>query len=193
MCEPTTATIAMGAISTAVGFGSSMIQSQQQQAYQDAMFESQEQARYNNFVASSDAANQQYLQNNTRIQQESEAASDEIQRIQRERLEEQGSAIASGEGQLSAIIADFSRQEARYKESVRQNFDMTTMQILDEQQNIERTAQARIDSMQPYVPSPVSGPDYLGAVGGLATTGVKGYGMYKWQETGDEKWKGLAL
>lgn len=164
MCDPVSAT--MAAVSIASTAASLYAQDQQagaQKKYQEKMADANNAMAAANNASALAAYDQDSHQQNLRIQQEREAASEEMQDIQREALEKRGQAVASSHSVADALMRDFSRQEARYKDSVRHNFDMTALQIEGQKTASQAKAQDRINQASSYVASPIDQPDYLGA------------------------------
>ena len=194
MCDAASATIAaVSALGSAVSYVGAQEQSNQQAAYQNRMAEERNRQMLENAESANDAAIEEYYQQNLRQQQEAEAASDEVQRVQIEKLQKMGTAIASSDGQLGALYADFQRQEANYKESVRRNFDMTTLQILQQKRTTEAKAQDRINSVTPYISQPISGPSLLGLGMGVGKAGINGYAHHRTTTEKNSPWQGVRF
>lgn len=194
MCDAASATIAaVGVLSAASSYVGMEQQASAQAAYQNQLAEQRNQQMLQNAESANEAAREEYYQEGLRQQQEAEAASDEIQSIQTEKLQKMGEAIASSDGSLGALYADFDRQEAKYKESVRRNFDMTTLQILQQKRMTNAKAQDRINSMTPYIPEPVQGGSLLGLGVGIGKGVLNGYANHKSVTEKNSPWQGLRF
>ncbi|MGE4422970.1 MAG: hypothetical protein AB7D39_11795 [Pseudodesulfovibrio sp.] len=194
MCDGASELMAATAIVSAVaGFAGQEVQAQQQASYQKTVAEQRNQQMLQNAENANDAAIEQYYQQGLRQQQEAEAASDEIQRVQTEKLQKVGEAIASSDGQLGALYADFDRQEAQYKESVRRNFDMTSLQIMQEARTTHAQNEDRINSMSPYTPQPVQGGSLINLGMGIGKGVLNGYANHKSVTEKNSPWQGLKF
>jgi hypothetical protein len=154
------AQLAIAALST----GASFISQQQQASAANAAAKSEAES------AAAAARNQYYL-NNLRLQQTAEATSQDVQRRQTETLKAMGTAAtAAGEAgvagiSVDALLADYARAEAQYREVQATNLENAAQQTAANQtgiyyQAVDRTNQAR--SMRQ------AGPDYIGSALGLA-------------------------
>lgn len=179
MCD--TASIVLGTLS-ALGSGAQLLG---QQETANAAQKAHNAALEATAKSANKAAVEGYYAADQRLIQEREAASEKLQDVQRQRLEATGTAMASSQGStLGRLLDDFYRQEGRYKENVRQNFDMTALQIGQQKKSIQAQAEDRISVATPFVAPQV---DYAGAGLQIVGAGVKGYAHYKYNQ-GDKSW-----
>jgi len=112
----------------------------------------------------------------TRVIQEQEAAAQAVQQNQIEALKKKATArVAAGEAgvaglSVDALIADYSRSEAAYREAVKRNLDYEILASQDLLKAYRAEAQGRIA----YTP-PIERPDYIGA---LLRGGGEAFGTY---------------
>lgn len=156
---------------------------QDSQASAQADFERQKaQAQNDLMIRNADmaqkAAVNEYDQQNLKLAQEQEAKSVELQELQKEKLESMGKAQASGSANVNALLADFQRQEATYKESVRRNFDLSQLQIDYEKQATKAETLSRMHSVSPYIAAPVNGPSGFGLAANIGMAAAQGYSNY---------------
>lgn len=192
MCPATTTAMAwtmfaLSAASTATSVIGQQIQANEQADYQEDMAEQ----RNRQIAQNADAANKSYIEEthtqNVRLQQEQEAASQEIQDINRENLERQGTSVAAGIGMLDALQMEYDREAGRYKSAVEKNFDYSLFQVGQQKKQSRARAVDRMNSIQPYTPQPINQPNYIGA--GLQI-GQAGLGAYNWKKTHTPESKG---
>lgn len=194
MCDAASATIAaVGVLSSAATYVGQEQQASAQASYQKTMAEQRNALMLQNAENANKAAIDQYYQLGLRQQQEAEASSDELQRIQTEKLQKMGQAIASSDGQLGALYADFDRQEANYKESVRRNFDMTSLQIMQQAKTVHAQNEDRINSVTPYIAQPVTGGSLIGLGMGIGRGALSGYANHKSVTEKNSPWQGLRF
>lgn len=183
MCDVGTLAVASLALSTAGTAASVYGQEQQanaQEKYQDAQANAHTQMAEQANQSALNAYAEDTFQQNLRLQQEQEAASEDIQTHQRERLEAQGTAVASTHSVADALMADYARQDAKYRDSVRHNFDMTALQVDGQKRSSRATAVDRINTnSQPYIGAPISQPDYLGAGLQIGRAALDSFSFYK--------------
>ena len=152
MCEPTTL-LALSVASTVAG-----VYGQQQQA--------KAQNAYNNQQAKNtmEAYRANLAQTNLMQSQEHAAATQKINENNRAAEAAKAKALVSaGESGISGLsvdtlLADLSGEQARYNESVNQNYQNASMAIDNQRTNAQVNAASQINSLK----TPQS-PDYLGA------------------------------
>lgn len=179
------ASLAISALTSGVGFMQQMEQSNAQNAYQKSMAEAHNAAaEHNADMAFQDMREQTTAEHIAQMQRE-EATAQEVQRIERERKEAMGTALASSEGagqSMDFLMGDYMRQEARYRNSLKTQLRMDTVQSGISIDGFRRTAENRANGSQGYVPNPVSQPNPLSAIVGF---GGKAFGAYdKYSEQG---------
>jgi len=76
---------------------------------------------------------------------------------------------------IEALKSDFTRKEARFADSVRQNQEGFEVNATSRKEAVEAKRQGRIASVRPYIPKPVAGPDYAGAFVKVAGAGYDAY------------------
>ena len=177
MCEPATISLALGGLaivtSAATGIASYVGQSRQAQA--DAAYQTQlAQARNQEILENARLANEAYLrqseQLNLRQQQESEQASQNIQKGQIDAAKQRATArVAAGEAGVSglsveSLFADYYRQEDVFKESVRRNREFSHLQAEEDKKGFRAQAEGRIAQVRPYLAQPVTHPSLMGTV-----------------------------
>lgn len=163
MCEP--ASIIAGA-SAVAGLVGQIMTSQSEAAYQEA--QSKEYAR--TAKLNQEAANKEFIEASAQERiaqmQQNDAASSELQSIQRERMEKMGEAVASSNAAgsaLNTLYADYYRQEAQKRDVVKQQLDMVGVNADTNIQAYRDKALARGTTQQSYIARAASTPDYLGA------------------------------
>lgn len=153
MCEPTTALLVLTAASTAAG-----VYGQQQQV--KAQNASNDQQAKNTM----EAYRANLAQTNLMQSQEQAAASQKINENNRAAEAAKAKALVSaGESGISglsvdALLADLSGEQARYNESVNQNYENASMAIDNQRKNVQINAASQINQLK----TPQA-PDYLGA------------------------------
>lgn len=130
---------------------------------------------------------------NLQTQESQQHASQEVQDIQLERMRKQGTAEASSISMANGLLADFARQEAVYKDSVKANMDMTMLQSGIRKSSVAAEAQDRINTVRPYTPSPVAQPNYIGAGLGVVSSGLSIYSDYKKNQQNTEILNSLKI
>ena len=153
MCEPTTALLALSAASTVAG-----VYGQQQQA--KAQNAANEQQAKNTM----EAYRANIAQTNLMQSQEHAAATQKVNENNRAASAAQAKALVSaGESGISglsvdALLAELSGEQARYNDSVNQNYQNASMAIDNQRKNAQINASSQINQLE----TPQS-PDYLGA------------------------------
>lgn len=152
MCEPT-AMLALSVASTVAGVYGQQQQAKAQQAYNDQQAKNAMEAYKANLA-----------QTNLMQSQEHAAATQKINENNRAAEAAKAKALVSaGESGISglsvdALLANLSGEQARYNESVNQNYENASMAIDNQRTNAQVNAASQINSLK----TPQS-PDYLGA------------------------------
>lgn len=146
------------------------VQSANQQAdYQTKVAQARNAQIEANNIATMESYNRQMQQEGLRVQQERAKASEAIAQKQQEGRAKRATALVSaGESGITGLsveqlLADFRRGEAHYNDLVNQNLDMLELQSQYNQQAMQSQAQGRLNSIQPYIPSPIQQPSVLSA------------------------------
>ena len=153
MCEPATAMLVLSVASTAAGLYGQQQQAKAQNAYNEQQAKNTMEAYRANLA-----------QTNLMQSQEQAAATQKINENNRAAEAARAKALVSaGESGISglsvdALLADLSGEQARYNESVNQNYENASMAIDNQRTNARVTAASQINSLK----TPQS-PDYLGA------------------------------
>lgn len=195
MCEPVTiagltmtasqtmfaASMGISALSAASGYFG-QVQSANAQAEYQAETSAQ---RDRQIAANAEAANAAYVEQaaaeNIAQAQRSESASLELQDLQRQRIRAEGTARATSESaglSLEALLADFSREEARYRDSVTRQLKFDADESRRRLQGFEAQAADRARSIQPYTPQPIQQPNTLGAALQVAGAGFDAFNRF---------------
>lgn len=177
MCEPTT----MFAVSTAFSALSAGVQYMQQSAaaeaemdYQAELANQQNQFMVENAKAANSAYADQAHQQNLQVQQQQQAASEEIQANQREMIRRVGEATASSEN-AGSVVYDILRTGARGRDQIKTNLQFEQQQARVNLKGFQSEAQSRINSVRPYTPKPVARPSALAAA---VSFGAGAFGAY---------------
>lgn len=178
MCGVAEAGLALAIMSTVAATYGQKEQADAQKAYQEA--QSAEYARVAEL--NQESANRAFVESTTaeRIKQMQEraAAVVEEQRIQRERLEKQGQALASSEASgmaLDALMADFHRSEAQKKSIIQQQLDMARVGSEVAIWGYKDRRDSRMNSQGRYITSPVNQPNYLASALQIGQAGLDYY------------------
>ena len=184
MCEPISATaaavlsglaIVTSTVSGIVGYMGQQQQANQQAAYQAALVQQRNQQIYQNQRLAQESYLQQAQQVNLRQQQEGEKASQAIQSTQVDALQAKATArVAAGESGVSGLsvenlLADFDRQNAIYRGSVRRNLEFSRQQSQEDIKGLRAQAEGRYQEIQPYLPEPIARPSFLGTALSIGT------------------------
>lgn len=187
MCEAMSATamfwtaMAMSAASAGANYMMQSEQADAQAAYQSRMAEENNRAMMQNAQIANKNYVEQAAASNMELMQKQEAASVEMQNLQIERLQKAGTALASSESagvSFQNLMADFYRQEAKYRDAMRHNIEMDSVQNDIAIQGFRREAKNRGSSFQRYIPSPVSRPSMIGAGLQIGSSAFSHYGKY---------------
>ena len=178
MCGVAEAGLALAILSTAASTYAQKEQADAQKAYQEA--QSEEYAR--TAKINQENANREFVESTTaeRIKQmqERSAAAEEVQRLQRERLEKQGQALASSETSgmaLDALMADFYRSEAQKKNIIQQQLEMSGVGSEITIGGYKDRRDSRLSTQGQYITSPVNQPNYLASALQIGQAGVDYY------------------
>jgi hypothetical protein len=187
--------LAIAAASTAANMAVQMEQANAMNAYQSEMADNYNETA----VKNAELANKDYIEQTAAesiaLMQKQEAAAQEEQRIQRERLQKQGTALASSEaaGQsLQFLMDDFMRQEARYKNSVRHQLELDTVQSNIAVKGFRDTAKNRGSASGRYIPKPVNSLGFASGIGAglsIAASGLGAYGRYSTRDPETGKYR----
>lgn len=168
--------IAIAIIGIVIAIVSAVVAYQQQQAaaqaqakYQTDMMRAQEEAMRQNAAL----ANEAYM-NQTKALQERQRQSDEMHAQQEQQVGREAQAarstamVAAGEAgvaglSVTALLDDFSAQEARFRLSSQSNLDFEHRQTGLEVAGLRGETEGRINQMQPYRPEPIKYPSLAGA------------------------------
>lgn len=143
-------------------------------AYQEGLYELNTERATDAYYLETDALQQKAME-------EEASASQQTQDIQRERTEKLGHAVASSDAagiNLDLLVGNYYRQEARVKDAISHNLEITDRQIEREKDSAQVRADSRIRGYQRQVPAyhQVESPIYKGfipqpvSVAGLQST-----------------------
>lgn len=159
MCEPTTILVGISAASAVLGFVGAQQQANQQETSQLRAYE-------DTVVESRAAFARQVNQENTRLNQQGVADSNELSEVAlRKRKAKATARVAAGEAgvsglSLDALLGDFDRTEARYRDSVAQQGEFDHLASQDRIADFAADRESRINRARPQ---PVARPSFLGA------------------------------
>ncbi len=172
MCEPVSITMA---VTAALGLAQQAAQSKEDQRYQNKLTLQRDQKIAVNTTLANRAAADEQKQVNNQVVNNDVAASQKLQATQTDALQATAKAtVAKGEAGVSGVsvndlMADYSRTEAVFIDSVKGNQDVFTQGAEARKLNIDFKRRGRIASVQPYIQQPVKGPDWAGAIGKVGT------------------------
>lgn len=175
-------------------YNQQVYQQQQQQAIDTANFQNRQVTQQNEYIAQ----NRENALRALRIDQEamvsqgyqeSVAASLETEQNRIEAMKSRGSLQASEKQgvSLGTLLSDFYRQEAMFLSITENNLAFTSGQRQREGQKLVTTAQSRVNEARPYesapvqtpyAPAPTARPSALGALVGIAGSGLNAYSQY---------------
>lgn len=192
MCEPTTIAAATLAVSVASA-GAGMYQ-QQQQAEAQADYQKQRaQAKQNQIEQNSKNAREAYIEKtaaqNQRLVEEEAASTAELQDLREQKLQRQGTAVASSNAagvSLDRMLADFERQEAVFRDRSQENLTQTQLQAERNQESFRATAINQAQSVRPFIPKPIQSPDYAGAGAQVLNGGIRAADRYQTYKNNQE-------
>ena len=153
MCEPATAMLVLSVASTAAGLYGQQQQAKAQNAYNEQQAKNTMEAYRANIAQTNLMQSQEQAAATQKINENNRAA--EVARAK--------ALVSAGESGISglsvdALLADLSGEQARYNESVNQNYQNASMAIDNQRTNAQVNAASQINSLK----TPQS-PDYLGA------------------------------
>lgn len=183
MCEPSTTTLFITSLALAAASATASVVGQKQQQ------KAQEKYVQDSAKSANEAARDNYAQINQNLVQKEAVASQRIQEEQKQRLQAQGTALASSEasGQsFDLLLNDFSRQEAGYRSTVERQLKWDQQQAELDKEGAEAQAQNRITSS---IGAGVGQPNYLGAGLGFLSSGVQSYANLSEPKTDKETGK----
>lgn len=198
MCEAIVpiASLVIGAASSIANGAAQYQQAQAQAAYQEAQAaEYARAAELNNQAAIREYTEQSAAERISQMQ-EQEAASQQAQDVQKERLQKQGTMMASTNAAgmaLDYLMADFEREEASRKDSIRQQYEMSAVGHELNLSSFKDKAQNRINSQQNYIAQGStfnSGLNTLGTMLGIGNAAVGAYD--KWDKYQTAKGKDIT-
>lgn len=171
-------------VMSAAGAGASLY-SQGQQAAAQARYQEKVAQQYNDAaVQNAKNANEEIRQTmeaeSARMAQETENAATKSQDIQKEALQKAGTAAASSEAagvNFNMLMDDFKRQEANYRGLVETQLSRENVQSRLTIDAATAKTEARKSASQSYIQSPVSQPDYLGAVFNIGKGALNSYSI----------------
>ncbi|WP_320174097.1 hypothetical protein [Maridesulfovibrio sp.] len=184
MCEPISATtafwssMAVAAASAGASYMQGQEQANAQAEYQARLAKENQRAMLQNAEIANKTYVEQAAASNMELMQKQEAASEEVQDLHIEALQKAGTAMASSESaglSFDSLMADFYRQEARYKDSILHGYEMDSVQNDMQIQGFRREAKNRGTSFQRYTPAPVSSPSLLGAGLSIGASALENY------------------
>lgn len=181
MCVAAGAGLLVSALSSVVGFIGQSQAASQQEAYERAQFEQRERERKQNAESAISSLNNEYAQANLQQVQRQEVAADEKSKVERDRLETAGTAIASSEGAgrgFNLILGDLFRQQGRFNSNIETQLSYDLEQGNAELYGLKAKADDRINSISPYIPRPVNRPNPLGLVADIAGAALKTRAKY---------------
>src|SRR3546814_897671 len=183
MMIASTAITAAGAAASVMGQKDSAAQ---QRAYQNALAVQRNQQIEENRKLAVNSYIEQSKQLDAADAQKDAAAQQDIAESARQAAQARATArVAAGEAGVSglsvdSLLADYHRNEARYRDAVKHNREGEKAQLKLEKGGLRSQAEARIQSIRPYIASPIQQPDYLGAALRVGS-GVLGAGeRYDW-------------
>jgi len=184
MCEPT---LIVTAVSTVVSLAAQQQNAKVQIAHQNnLMIQRQQEMEVNQTLANRAAANEQEQINQQVSEKEIQTSQTLTENSIKAAEARASSIVASGEAGVSGMSidrlkGDLLRKESRFADSVRQNQEGFARNADGQKEAVESKRQGRIASVQPYIPKPIAGPDWAGAVGkvGIAAAGAYKDGAFK--------------
>lgn len=176
MCDPISGGLTAGQI-MAANIGLSMMSTMMNYAAQQQAASAQ--AAYINQAnnAAIDSYYREAMAQNLRIQEEQEATSEDLQELMIERKQKMGEYIASSQSaglSFSNVLADYMRQEARYRDSAYRNLELKERQSQLNIEGMRAKTNSRINSnMSTALPQPslfAAGLDIAGSTLSAYTT-----------------------
>lgn len=176
MCDPISGGLTVGQM-MAANIGLSMVSTMMNYAAQQQAASAQ--AAYINQAnnAAIDSYYRESMAQNLRIQEEQEATSEDLQNLIIERKQKMGEYIASSQSaglSFSNVLADYMRQEARYRDSAYRNLELKERQSQLNIEGMRAKTNSRINSnMSTALPQPslfAAGLDIAGSTLSAYTT-----------------------
>lgn len=176
MCDPISGGLTVGQM-MAANIGLSMMSTMMNYAAQQQAASAQ--AAYINQAnnAAIDSYYRESMAQNLRIQEEQEATSEDLQNLIIERKQKMGEYIASSQSaglSFSNVLADYMRQEARYRDSAYRNLELKERQSKLNIEGMRAKTNSRINSnMSTALPQPslfAAGLDIAGSTLSAYTT-----------------------
>lgn len=176
MCDPISGGLTVGQM-MAANIGLSMMSTMMNYAAQQQAASAQ--AAYINQAnnAAIDSYYRESMAQNLRIQEEQEATSEDLQNLMIERKQKMGEYIASSQSaglSFSNVLADYMRQEARYRDSAYRNLELKERQSQLNIEGMRAKTNSRINSnMSTALPQPslfAAGLDIAGSTLSAYTT-----------------------
>ncbi len=176
MCDPISGGLTAGQI-MAANIGLSMMSTMMNYAAQQQAASAQ--AAYINQAnnVAIDSYYREAMAQNLRIQEEQEATSEDLQELMIERKQKMGEYIASSQSaglSFSNVLADYMRQEARYRDSAYRNLELKERQSQLNIEGMRAKTNSRINSnMSTALPQPslfAAGLDIAGSTLSAYTT-----------------------
>lgn len=176
MCDPISGGLTVGQM-MAANIGLSMMSTMMNYAAQQQAASAQ--AAYINQAnnAAIDSYYRESMAQNLRIQEEQEATSEDLQNLIIERKQKMGEYIASSQSaglSFSNVLADYMRQEARYRDSAYRNLELKERQSQLNIEGMRAKTNSRINSnMSTALPQPslfAAGLDIAGSTLSAYTT-----------------------
>lgn len=190
------ASLVIGAASSIASGAAQHQQAQAQAAYQEAQAaEYARAAELNNQAAVREYTEQSAAERISQMQEQA-AASQQAQEVQKETLQKQGTMLASTNAAgmaLDYLMADFEREEATRKDSIRHQYEMNAVGHELNLSSFKDKAQNRINSQQSYIAQGStfnSGMNTLGTMLGIGGAAVGAYD--KWDKYQTAKGKDIT-
>jgi hypothetical protein len=187
--ETSTALIVTGIVIAAASAAAGIYAQQQQANAQADMQRKMQQAREKeiaeNYKLATESADLQQKQLQARAVQEGEKASQEQQAVSLDAARARATArTAAGESgvaglSLDALLSDFTRSEAMYRDTSNRNLQGVREQLGYEAEGVRATSRGQINAIRPFLPEPINRPNFLGASLRIAQTGLNAYGTYR--------------
>lgn len=189
MCVATaSAGLLAGALSigsTAIGFYGQQQQAQAQMDHQARLGQARnEQIKQNNRLTLRSLSDQNKAIN-ARTRQEQEAASQRAQAIQSEVSSRKGRAqVGAGESGVTGIsrdllMAEFDRSQSEHLAGLERQQQFQGQSVFFQQQGLQSQAEGRLQSIQPYVPTPVNFPSPFAAALNIGSGALYGYDRHQ--------------
>ncbi len=184
MCSITAALVASTALSIAsagAGYMQETEQANAQAEYQAKVAAESRRAAEQNAKVAEESYHEQAAAQSIQYMQQQEQTAQNVQDLQKERMQKVGTAVASSESagmSFQNLIADFYRQEANYRNNYNRNMEYNKTAFETNVNGLRRTAKNQSASFQNYIPSNIQGPSLLGtglSIGGSIAQGAFDY------------------